>query len=69
MWHIALTKCLNMKVFLVAIFYVKGKALREWPSYYILNRWTKMASNKPNFAVDGTILEGCSQMEHEDKLI
>ena len=28
-----------------------------------------MAANKPIFAVDGTLLEGHSQMEHEDKLI
>ena len=28
-----------------------------------------MSSRKPTFDVDGTILEGCSQLEHEEKLI
>ena len=28
-----------------------------------------MAASKPIFHVDGTLLEGRSQMEHEDKLI
>jgi len=45
------------------------KALHELPTYDTLNRWTKMSSRKPIFDVDGTILEGCSQMEHEDRLI
>jgi len=48
---------------------LKGKALHELPSYYIVNRWTKMAASKPNFDVDGTLLEGRSQIEQEDKLI
>ncbi|KAJ8425540.1 hypothetical protein Cgig2_033138 [Carnegiea gigantea] len=46
-----------------------GKGLSELPSYYILNRWTKMASSKPIFNVNSTLLEGCSQMMHKDKLI
>ncbi|KAJ8437837.1 hypothetical protein Cgig2_000391 [Carnegiea gigantea] len=32
-------------------------------------RWTKMASSKPIFNVNRTLLEGCSQMMHKDKLI
>jgi len=50
---------------------LKGKALRELPSYYVVNRWTKMATYKPIFDVDvdGTLLEGRSQIEQEDKLI
>ena len=28
-----------------------------------------MAHTKPIFDVDGNVLEGCSQMNHEDKLI
>ena len=47
---------------------LKGKVLRELPSYYVLNRWTKLAANKPVFSMDGTVLEGCSRT-HEDKLI
>lgn len=43
--------------------------LDELPSYYILNRWNKMARSKPIFDVDGNVLEGCSQTNHEDKLI
>ena len=43
--------------------------VHELPSYYILNRWTKMASSKPIFDVDGNVLEGCSQMKVEEKLI
>lgn len=39
---------------------LKGKNLCELPSYYILNRWTKMAANKPVFDVNGTLLEGRS---------
>ncbi|KAJ8427587.1 hypothetical protein Cgig2_006651 [Carnegiea gigantea] len=35
----------------------------------ILSRWTKMVGSKPIFDVNGIILEGHSQMEHEDKLI
>ena len=38
---------------------LKGKALHELPSHYIVNRWTKMAAYKPVFDVDGTLLEGC----------
>ena len=37
---------------------LKGKALRELPSYYIVNRWTKMAASKPVFDVNGTLLGG-----------
>ncbi|KAL2930456.1 Protein FAR1-RELATED SEQUENCE 5, partial [Bienertia sinuspersici] len=37
---------------------LKGKCLSEVPSYYILNRWTKMAASKPIFDLDGNILEG-----------
>ena len=48
---------------------LKVKALHELPTYDTLNRWTKMSSRKPIFDVDGAILEGCSQMEHEDRLI
>jgi len=48
---------------------LKTKGLRELPSYYVLNRWTKLAASKPTFSVDATILEGCSQIQHEDKLI
>ena len=48
---------------------LKGKVLRELPSYYVLNRWTKQAAKKPIFSTDGTVLEGCSQTQHEDKLI
>jgi len=43
--------------------------LNELPNYYILSRWTKMAHTKPIFDVDGNVLEGYSQMNHEDKLI
>jgi len=48
---------------------LKGKALRELPSYYILSRWTKVAASKPFFDVHGTLLEGRSQIEQEDKSI
>ena len=48
---------------------LKGKTLRELPTYYILNRWTKMAASKPIFNIDGTLLEAHFQMEHEEKLI
>jgi len=48
---------------------LKGKGLREMPSYYILNRWTKKASSKPIFDVNVILLEGCSQVMHEDRLI
>ncbi|KAJ8434787.1 hypothetical protein Cgig2_033737 [Carnegiea gigantea] len=48
---------------------LKGKTLRELPTYYIVNRWTKMAASKPIFNVDGTPLEGRSQIEHENMLI
>ena len=48
---------------------LKGKGLRELPSYYILNRWTTMAASKPIFDANGVLLERCSQMEHEDRLI
>jgi len=34
-----------------------------------LNRWTKTASSKPIFDVNGICLEGCSQVMHEDRLI
>jgi len=44
---------------------LKGKGLREIPSYYILNKWTTTASNKPIFDVNGILLEGCSQVMHE----
>jgi len=40
--------------------------LHELPNYYIMSRWTKMAHMKSNFDVNGNILEGCSQMNHED---
>jgi len=43
--------------------------LHELPNYYILNRWTKMASTRPIFDVEGNVLEGCLQMNNEDKLI
>jgi len=43
--------------------------LNKLPQYYILSRWTKMAHTKPIFDVDGNVLEGCSHMNHEDKLI
>ena len=43
--------------------------LNELPQYYILSRWTKMAHSKPIFDMDGNVLEGCSQINHEDKLI
>jgi len=43
---------------------LKGKGLRELPSYYILSQWTKMAASKSFFDVDGTLLEG-----QEDQLI
>jgi len=43
-----------------------GKVLRELPSYYVMNRLTKMAGSKSIFDVNGIILEECSQMEHED---
>jgi len=36
--------------------------VHEIPTYYILNRCTKMASIKRIFDVDGNVLEGCSQM-------
>ena len=42
---------------------LKGKALRELPNHYIINRWTKMAAYRPVFDVDGTLLEGHSQIE------
>jgi len=48
---------------------LKGNALRELPSYYVLNRWTKLAGKKPIFSTDGTVLEVCSQTQHEGKLI
>ena len=48
---------------------LKGKALRGLPNHYIVNRWTKMAASKPVFDVDGTLLEGRSQIEQEDRLI
>ena len=48
---------------------LKGKGLSELPSFYILHRWTKMASSKPIFNVNSTLLEGRSQMMHKDKLI
>jgi len=48
---------------------LKGEGLREMPSYYILNRWIKTASSKPIFDVNGIVLEGCSQVMHEDRLI
>jgi len=48
---------------------LKGKPLRELPSHYIVNRWTKMAAYKPIFDVDGTLLEGRSQIQQEDMLI
>jgi len=41
---------------------VKGKALHELLSYYIVNQWTKMAAYKLVFDVDGTFLEGRSQI-------
>ncbi|KAJ8421465.1 hypothetical protein Cgig2_011605 [Carnegiea gigantea] len=47
----------------------QGKALCELPSYYVLNRWTKPAAKKSIFSTDDTVLEGCSQTQHEDKLI
>jgi len=34
-----------------------------------LNQWTKMSASNQFFYVHGTILEGCSQLEYEDKLI
>ena len=48
---------------------LKGNALRELPGYYIVNRWIKIAAYKSIFDVDGTLLEGQSQIEQEDKLI
>jgi len=48
---------------------LKGKALHEFPSYYMLNQWTKMPANKPIFDVDDTLLEGRSKIEQEDRLI
>jgi len=43
--------------------------LNELPEYYMLSRWTKMTHAKPIFDVDGNVLEGYSQINHEDKLI
>ncbi|KAJ8422678.1 hypothetical protein Cgig2_025367 [Carnegiea gigantea] len=37
-----------------------GKTLRELPTYYIVNQWTKIAASKSIFNVDGTLLEGHS---------
>uniref|UniRef100_A0A7C9D5U2 SWIM-type domain-containing protein n=1 Tax=Opuntia streptacantha TaxID=393608 RepID=A0A7C9D5U2_OPUST len=48
---------------------LKGKGLRKMPNYYILNRWTKTASSKSIFDVNGILLEACSQLLHEDMLI
>jgi len=48
---------------------LKGEVLRELPSYYVLNRRTKQTVKKSIFSADGTVLEGCSQTQHEDKLI
>jgi len=48
---------------------LKRKPLCELPSHYIVNRWTKMAAYNPVFYVDSTLLEGRSQIEHEDRLI
>jgi len=48
--------------------YLEAK-LHELPTHFVLNRWTKMATSKPIFDVDGNVLHGCSQINHEDKLI
>ena len=43
--------------------------LHKVPNYYILSRWAKVTHTKPIFDVDDNVLEGCSQINHEDKLI
>lgn len=48
---------------------LKGKSLCELPNYYISNRCTKMEGSKPIFDLNGILLERCSQMENEDRLI
>ncbi|KAJ1380059.1 Zinc finger, PMZ-type [Sesbania bispinosa] len=48
---------------------LKGKVLNEIPSYYIINRWTKLATSAPIFYYDGNVLEACFKLESESKLI
>ncbi|KAJ8434660.1 hypothetical protein Cgig2_030046 [Carnegiea gigantea] len=48
------------------IAHVRGKL---YITYYILSQWTKMVASKPVFNIDGTLLEGHSQMEHKEKLV
>lgn len=43
---------------------LKGKGLSEIPSNYILNRWTKLATSKPIFDVDGKV--GCSESKKRE---
>lgn len=45
------------------------KGLDELPSYYIVNRWTKMTASRPIYDLEGNILEGCSQIDNEEELI
>jgi len=47
----------------------EGENMREFPRHHIVNQCTKMAAYKLIFDVDGTFLEGRSQIEQEDRLI
>ncbi|XP_058773776.1 protein FAR1-RELATED SEQUENCE 5-like [Vicia villosa] len=51
------------------LYVLRGKGLNEIPNKYILNRWTKMATNKSVFNVDGKDLEGLSETKNERQLI
>lgn len=48
---------------------LKWKGLNEMPSKYLLNRWTKLATNKSIFYVDGKVLKGSFESKNERQLI
>ncbi|KAF1884214.1 hypothetical protein Lal_00035283 [Lupinus albus] len=48
---------------------VIGEGLSEIPKFYIVNRWTKIATSKPIFDYDGNILEACSKSQSQTKMI
>ncbi|KAJ1435398.1 Zinc finger, PMZ-type [Sesbania bispinosa] len=48
---------------------LKGKGLNEIPSNYTVQRWTKLATSKPIFDVDGNVMEGSSELTSESQLI
>ncbi|KAF1865247.1 hypothetical protein Lal_00004621 [Lupinus albus] len=51
------------------LFVLKGKGLSEIPKFYIVNRWTTIATSKPVFDYDGNILEACSKSQSQAKMI